>query len=202
MKRRQFMTGLAGAVTWPVVARAQQRPVPVIGYLSGGNESADGAIITAPFRQGLGELGYVEGQNVEILYRRAETQYDRLPAPQPLPPTATLPNSPRLPLPQRLPPYRASTSAYPPTPAVMLHRSILRREPKTVIGALYGRGKNRLASLNKAANGTCRSPAISKAVGAVGRRVFRKLQQLVCWGHGRPCGSIVKLQREKQNESA
>ena len=79
MRRRQFVTGL-GAPAWPVVARAQQATMPVIGHL--GTQSADDDYknVTVPFLQGLKEAGYVEGQNVAIEYRWAENQYDRLPA--------------------------------------------------------------------------------------------------------------------------
>src|SRR5262249_33426095 len=59
-------------------ARAQQRAMPVIGILSGQTESGNLGAISA-FRQGLGQQGYVEGRNVEILYRWGETQSDRLP---------------------------------------------------------------------------------------------------------------------------
>jgi len=79
MRRREFLTlvGSAAAV-WPVVARAQQPAMPVIGYLSSG--SAKGfATRLAAFRQGLLETGYREGQNVAIEYRWAEEQNDRLP---------------------------------------------------------------------------------------------------------------------------
>jgi putative tryptophan/tyrosine transport system substrate-binding protein len=79
MRRREFIAGLGGAAAWPVVARAQQGRVPVIGYLSAAREDAIEAL-TARFRQGLHEQGYVERQNIEIFYRWAETQYDRLPA--------------------------------------------------------------------------------------------------------------------------
>jgi putative ABC transport system substrate-binding protein len=79
IKRREFIAGL-GAAAWPVVARAQQRAIPVIGYLSNlDTHSADGYYTTA-LLQGLKEAGYVEGQNVAIEYRRAEDQADRLPA--------------------------------------------------------------------------------------------------------------------------
>jgi len=78
MNRRKFIAGLGGAVAWPLAARTQQPTVPVIGYLSGSTENANRPFATA-FRQGLGEQGYVEGQNVEIQYRWAETRYDRLP---------------------------------------------------------------------------------------------------------------------------
>jgi putative ABC transport system substrate-binding protein len=79
VKRRQFIAGLGSAAVWPVVARAQQPTVPVIGYLS--IESADDEYknFIVPFLQGLKETGYVEGQNVAVEYRSAENQYDRLP---------------------------------------------------------------------------------------------------------------------------
>ena len=80
MKRRTFIVGLGSAAAWPVAARAQQPKVPVVGYLS--TQSADDEYknVTVAFLQGLKESGYVEGQNVAIVYRWAENQYDRLPA--------------------------------------------------------------------------------------------------------------------------
>ena len=78
-KRREFIAGLGSAAAWPVVARAQQPAVPVIGYLSV-QSPFDDKITIVPFRQGLKETGYVEGQNVAVEYRWADNQFDRLPA--------------------------------------------------------------------------------------------------------------------------
>jgi putative ABC transport system substrate-binding protein len=79
MKRRTFIAGVGSAAVWPVVARAQQAAIPVIGYL--GSQSAElDKNVTVPFLQGLKETGYVDGQNVAVEYRYAENQLDRLPA--------------------------------------------------------------------------------------------------------------------------
>jgi putative ABC transport system substrate-binding protein len=79
VKRREFIAGLGSAAAWPVVARAQQPAVPVIGFLSSQFPEIDYKNITVPFLQGLKETGYIEGQNVAVEYRRAENQFDRLP---------------------------------------------------------------------------------------------------------------------------
>src|SRR5277367_5797097 len=80
MRRREFISGLGSAAAWPVVARAQQPAIPVIGYLGSQSADDDYKNNTVPFLQGLKETGYVEGQNVAVEYRWAENEYDRLPA--------------------------------------------------------------------------------------------------------------------------
>jgi putative ABC transport system substrate-binding protein len=80
MRRRDFIAGLGSAAAWPLAARAQQRgAMPVVGFLGQGNAAQAQSRLDA-VRQGLSEIGYVEGRNVAIGLRFAEGQFDRLPA--------------------------------------------------------------------------------------------------------------------------
>jgi len=77
MGRREFITLLGGAASWPFTAHAQQPAMPVVGYLDAAS-ALERAYIVAAFRQGLAETGYIEGQNLAIEYRWAEGDYGRL----------------------------------------------------------------------------------------------------------------------------
>ena len=81
MRRREFITLVSGtAVAWPLAVRAQQPPMPVIGWLSSGSRDSDDVLRLPPFRLGLNDTGYVEGRDVAIEYRSAEDHIERLPA--------------------------------------------------------------------------------------------------------------------------
>src|SRR5437660_6044019 len=77
MRRREFILALAGAAAWSRAALAQQPTMPVIGFLNSGSADAYADRIVA-FREGLGQIGYIEGQNVTIDFRWAFGQYERL----------------------------------------------------------------------------------------------------------------------------
>jgi putative ABC transport system substrate-binding protein len=81
MRRRNFMTVLAGAAMYPLSAGAQQKAMPVIGYLNPFSPPANLAgLVRGPVHRGVSEMGFVEGQNMVSEYRWAEGHYDRLPA--------------------------------------------------------------------------------------------------------------------------
>ena len=80
MRRREFITFLGSAVaTWPLIARAQPAPLPVIGFLHIASPGAYVRVI-AGFRRGLEESDFVEGRNVTVEYRWADGQLDRMPS--------------------------------------------------------------------------------------------------------------------------
>ncbi len=78
LKRREFIALVGAPFAWPFSARAQQS-MPVIGFLSSRSPSKSSGVVAA-FRQGLGESGFAEGQNLAVAFRWAEAHYDRLPA--------------------------------------------------------------------------------------------------------------------------
>jgi putative tryptophan/tyrosine transport system substrate-binding protein len=80
MRRREFIAGLGSAAVWPMAAGAQQRTMPVIGYLASESLNDQYRAILAAFNRGLADAGYVDGRNVAFEYRWAESDIDRLPA--------------------------------------------------------------------------------------------------------------------------
>ena len=79
MRRREFIIGGSAIIAWPCVARAQQKTIPMIGFLSG-RSRAETVAVMGQFFNGLAESGFVEGQNLRMEYRWAEGRYDALPA--------------------------------------------------------------------------------------------------------------------------
>ena len=79
MRRREFITGLGGAVAWPRAARAQQSALPLVGFVHSGSANGS-AYVAAAFQKGLGDTGYFEGQNVAVEYHWLQGQFDSLPA--------------------------------------------------------------------------------------------------------------------------
>ena len=89
IRRREFIAGLGGAAAWPLTARAQQRALPVIGYLSGRARDTDASLLVS-VRRGLADVGYAEGRNVTIEYRFADGRYKRPLGCYTRPPNSTL----------------------------------------------------------------------------------------------------------------
>ena len=80
MRPRHFLGVLGGAAaSWPLAARAQQKAIPVVGFINSASPKSYAPNVEG-FLQGLKDAGYIEGQNVSIEYRWSEGQYDRLPA--------------------------------------------------------------------------------------------------------------------------
>jgi putative ABC transport system substrate-binding protein len=79
IKRREFILALGGAAAWPLAARAQQPAMPVVGFLVSATRQGYARVVDE-IQRGLKDAGFVEGRNLEIEYRYADEQYDRLPA--------------------------------------------------------------------------------------------------------------------------
>ena len=81
IRRREFMTVLAGATAWPLAARAQQPALPVVAFINGGTaNNITASRNAAAFSRGLDQTGFIEGQNVRTEFYWLEGHYDRLPA--------------------------------------------------------------------------------------------------------------------------
>jgi putative tryptophan/tyrosine transport system substrate-binding protein len=80
MRRREFIAGIGGAAAWPLVGRAQQTTVPVIGWLSSATRDQARADLVAAVHRGLSDAGYIEGRNLAVEYRFADHHLERLPA--------------------------------------------------------------------------------------------------------------------------
>jgi putative ABC transport system substrate-binding protein len=80
MRRRDFLTLLGSAAAWPLAARAQQRTMPLIGFLGASSLQSTAGLALVHIKRGLAETGFVEDRNVAIEYRFADDHYDRLPA--------------------------------------------------------------------------------------------------------------------------
>jgi putative ABC transport system substrate-binding protein len=78
LRRREFIAGLGGAAAWPLAARAQQRAMPVVGFLRPDTSAASAGTVAA-FRKGLSETGFVEGRNLALEFRWGENNRDRMP---------------------------------------------------------------------------------------------------------------------------
>src|SRR5215471_12240214 len=79
LRRREFIAGFGGAAAWPVLARAQQRAMPVIGYLSSRTADFEASMLVS-VRRGLSDVGYAEGRNVTIEYRFTDGRFGPLSA--------------------------------------------------------------------------------------------------------------------------
>jgi putative ABC transport system substrate-binding protein len=77
MRRREFVAGVGSSAAWPLLARAQQPAMPVVGYLYAGKPETDPRLVAA-FRKGMSETGFVEGQNVAVEYRWGQNEFERL----------------------------------------------------------------------------------------------------------------------------
>jgi putative ABC transport system substrate-binding protein len=75
MRRREFIAGIGSTAAWPVLARAQQQSMPVVGFLDA-SSSAPSASLVEAFRRGLREAGYVEGQNIAVEFHWADNEFD------------------------------------------------------------------------------------------------------------------------------